>query len=342
MSRGRVALATGSLLVMFAASIPVAAQKKVHEHSKPEAQAQKAQNLPQVLFDASVDPAAADLFYGIGGKKNEPVRSGAFKFVKEDVKESQPKFDVEDARGVRWKVKLGQEAKPEVAATRLVFGAGYFVDQDYYVAELTVQGLPRLHRGEKYASADDVVRGARLERKVEGVKKLGNWSWFDNPFVGTRELNGLRVMMALLNNWDSSTVNNSIYEVDGRREYAVTDLGASFGKTGNYFTRSKGSLQGYVESKFIDKTTPQYVDFVMHSHPFFPEIVDVSYYERRSRIVKVAQHIPRADAKWLGQRLGRLSERQIRDCFRAAGYSPDEADAYARVVQQRITELNAL
>ncbi len=340
MSHLRVVLATASLLAMLATSMPLAAQKNAPEQSKREAQ--KAQNLPQVLFDASVNPATADLFYGAGGKENAPDLTGSFKFVKEDLNESQPKFDVEDSHGVRWKVKLGQEAKPEIAATRLVFAAGYFVDQDYYVGELKVQGLPKLHRGEKYASADGVVRGARLERKVEGVKKLGNWSWFDNPFVGTREFNDLRVMMALLNNWDSSTVNNSIYEVDGRREYAVTDLGASFGKTGNSFTRSKGRLHDYVKSKFINKTTPQYVDFVMHSHPFFPEIADVSYYKRRSRIVKVAQHIPRADAKWLGQRLGLLSEQQIGDCFRAAGYSPEEVEAYTKVVQQRIAELNAL
>jgi hypothetical protein len=148
-------------------------------------------------------------------------------------------------------------------------------------------------------------------------------------------------MMALLNNWDSSTVNNSIYEVDGQRHYAVTDLGATFGKTGNSFTRSKGRLADYVKSKFIDKTTAQYVDFVMHSHPFFPEAADVKYYKRRSRIVKVAQHIPRSDAKWLGQRLAQLSEQQIRDCFRAAGYSPEEVDAYTSAVQRRIAQLNA-
>jgi hypothetical protein len=342
MTRTRLPLATGWLIALLTVSTPVGAQKGAHKGSKREAQAQNAQSLPESIFDASAEPGTLNLLYGAGGKKHAPDLNGSFTFVKEDLNESQPKFDVEDAHGVRWKVKLGQEAKPEVAATRLVWAAGYFVDEDYYVDELKVRGLPKLHRGEKYASEDGSVHGARLERKLEGVKKLGNWSWFDNPFVGTTEFNGLRVMMALLNNWDSSTVNNSIYEVDGQRHYAITDLGASFGKTGNSFTRSKGRLKDYVKSKFIDKTTAQYVDFVMHSHPFFPEIVDVAYYKRRSRIVKVAKHIPRSDAKWLGQRLAQLSERQIRDCFRAAGYSPEEVDAYASAVQERIAQLNAL
>ncbi|MGH9493699.1 MAG: hypothetical protein ACRD3B_01775 [Candidatus Sulfotelmatobacter sp.] len=295
-----------------------------------------------MICDVSADPSALNLFYGPGGKKRAPDLRGSFTFVDEDLKQSSPKFDVRDVHGVRWKVKLGQEAQPEVAATRLVWAGGYFVDEDYYVDELKVQDLPKLHRGEKYASEDGMVHGARLERKLEGVKKIGDWSWFDNPFVGTREFNGLRVMMALLNNWDSTTVNTSIYEVDGQLHYAVTDLGATFGKTGNSLIRSKGNLRDYVKSRFIDGTTAQYVDFVMHSKPFFPEIVDRSYYKRRSRVVKVAKHIPRSDAKWLGQRLSRLSERQIRDCFRAAGYSDEDIDAYTTALRERIAELNAL
>ena len=341
MSRTRLPVAAVWLIALLTISMPAGAQKSAHKKSRRETQAPNAQGLPAAIFDVSAEPGTRNLFYGPGGKKNAPDPSGSFTFVKEDLNGSQSKFDVEDAHGVRWKVKLGQESKPEVAATRLVWAAGYFVDQDYYIDELKVEGLPKLHRGEKYA-ADGMVYGARLERKLKGVKEIGKWSWFDNPFVGTREFNGLRVMMALINNWDSSTINNSIYEVDGQRRYAVTDLGASFGKTGNSFHRSKGRLRDYVKSNFVDTTGAQYVNFVMHSRPFFPEAVDRSYYKRRSLIEKVAKNIPRADAKWLGERLAQLSERQIRDCFRAAGYSPDEVDAYTTAVQQRIAQLNAL
>ena len=102
-------------------------------------------------------------------------------------------------------------------------------------------------------SAGGVVHGARLERKRTAVKKLGDWDWFDNPFVGQRELNGLRVMMSLLNNWDLKQVNNAIYVVDGERHYAVSDVGATFGNTGNAMTRSKGVPRDYEDSKFIAK-----------------------------------------------------------------------------------------
>ncbi len=50
----------------------------------------------------------------------------------------------------------------------------------------------------------------------------------------------------------------------------------------------------------------------------------------------------RADARWLGERLARLSEEQIRDCFRAAGYTQEEVEGYTREVEKRIAALNSL
>ena len=52
-------------------------------------------------------------------------------FVDEDLKGSNPKFVVRDAAGVKWKIKLGTEARPETAATRLVWAVGYSADEDY-------------------------------------------------------------------------------------------------------------------------------------------------------------------------------------------------------------------
>ena len=63
-----------------------------------------------------------------------------------------PKFDVEDENGAKWKVKLGPEVKSETAATRLVWAAGYFTDEDYYRPQIRVQGMKPLSRGNKYVS----------------------------------------------------------------------------------------------------------------------------------------------------------------------------------------------
>ena len=282
-----------------------------------------------------------DLTYGAGGKEHQPA--GNFTFVKEDKNGTSPKFDVIDDQGVRWKVKLGQESKAETAATRLVWAAGYFTDEDYYLPELRVQKMARLKRGRQFVSDDGLVHGVRLERNVKGQKKDGNWTWYQNPFSTSKELNGLKVMMALINNWDLKEVNNAIYrEKDDEPHYVVSDLGASFGRTGNTLTRSKGNLRDYRGTKFIQRVTSEEVDFVMRSRPFFLTIFDVPNYIRRTKMQDIVKNIPRTDAKWIGTILGQLSANQIRDCFRAAGFSPEESEGFTTVVQGRIAELNRL
>lgn len=285
------------------------------------------------------DAAALDLLGGPGGKEHQPGTN--FKFIEESKSGTSPKFDVEDENGAKWKVKLGPEAKPETAATRLLWAAGYFADEDYYRPQIRVAGMKRLSRGREYVSEGGLVREARLERK-DGGKKLKNWSWYQNPFVGTREFNGLRVMMALINNWDLKEINNEILDERGEPRYEVADQGASFGRTGEPFGRSKGVMKDYAKTKFIKKVTPESVDFVMHSRPFFLTIFYFPNYLFRTRMESVAKHIPIADARWLGNRLGQFSPEQIRDCFRAAGFSPAEVEGYTRVVMQRIEALKKL
>jgi hypothetical protein len=70
---------------------------------------------------------------------------------------------------------LAIQARHEEKQANLEKGLGYFTDEDYYVVELRVKGLPTLRRGQEFVSAGGVVHGARLERKLPTVKKLGNW-----------------------------------------------------------------------------------------------------------------------------------------------------------------------
>jgi hypothetical protein len=44
----------------------------------------------------------------------------------------------------------------------------------------------------------------------------------------------------------------------------------------------------------------------------------------------------------MGQLLAKLSPQQIRDAFRAAGYSPEEIEEFAAVLEARIGELTKL
>ena len=294
-----------------------------------------------VIWHDRGDAASLDLVGGPGGKAHEP--GSVLTFIEESDSGTSPKFEVEDEHGVRWKVKLGEEAKSETAATRLLWAAGYVVDEDYYRPGIRVVGLPRLARGQEFVTDEGLVRGARLERQGGGSEEAATWSWHDNPFVGTREFNGLRVMMALLNNWDLKDVNNRVFDtLAGGEEYGITDLGATFGRTGNVITRSKGVSKDYAHTKFIADVTATHVDFIMQSRPFLPLIVYPSHYRSRTRMESLVKRVPLADARWIGDRLGRLSAEQIRDAFRASGFSPADIEVYTQVVVARIRALQDL
>ncbi len=338
MTMRRAAVKSSAIMMLVAAALTtsVTAQKGTSAERTVVASG------PARIWQDPGDVASLDLTYGAGGRAHAPDVTGTFTFVKEDASSSNPKFDVVDGQGTEWRVKLGKESRSETAATRFLWAVGYFVDEDYYLAEMTVKGLPTLRRGQRYVSADGIVRGARLERKPTSVTKLGDWGWFDNPFVGQRELNGLRVMMSLLNNWDLKQVNNSIYAVDGERRYVVSDVGATFGKTGSELTRSRDTPGDYERSKFVSKIRSDGVDFVLHARPFFLYVFAVPRYRERAKIEKVARHIPSADAKWLGQWLSKLTDDQIRDGFRSAGYGAGDVETLTKTIRRRVAALEAL
>ncbi len=174
-----------------------------------------ASNAPAALWTDPADIASRDLIYGPGGPGHQP--RGPFKYVKEDLNGTNPKFVITDADNVKWKVKLGLESRPETAASRLVWAAGYFADEEYFLPDLKVDNIPsELRRGEKYVEPNGIAHNVRLKRYLKDEEKSGSWQWRSNPFTGTREFSGLRrVMMALINNWDLKDENNKVYSYEG-------------------------------------------------------------------------------------------------------------------------------
>jgi hypothetical protein len=330
-----------ALLVAILLGLPAAGGGK--KRSKVHADSVESTGLA-VLWSDPGDIASRNLFYGPGGKDHEP--HGPFTFEKEDLDGSNPKFMVRDSDGVKWKVKLGAEARPETVASRLVWAVGYYTNEDYFVPELHVQEMPaHLKRGQNLVLPGGVVKNVRLKRHQKGEEKVETWKWRDDPFVHTREFNGLRIMMALINNWDLKDVNNAVYkEKDGRTIYMVSDLGASFGTDYPTFPheKAKGNLNSYEHSRFIDHAGSEFIDFHDPGNPglrywFIPK----ECFSRRG-MRWIGRKIPRSDAEWMGQMLGKLTPNQIEDAFRAAGYSTQEVDGFAHVVEQRIAELKAL
>ena len=241
-------------------------------------------------------------------------------FLKDETRSYSKKYRVRDGAGKEWVVKIGTEAQPETAATRLVWAVGYYADVTYLVPHVSIEGK---------GDFDNV----RFEARGDGVKRLDQrWDWEKNPFVGTKELAGLRVLMALMNNWDIQNHNNNVLLVSDQAtgekvaQYMDTDLGASFAKEGNILGHTRGRPDQYVaDTRFVKGVKNGKVEF--------------DYHGKNQNLLK---DITVEQAKWIGGILSQLSEQQIRDAFRAANYSPEETESLTRTVMARIGELAKL
>src|SRR5688572_7813386 len=138
--------------------------------------------------------AAKDLFWGSGGPDGAP--RPPFDFLKEDGSGTKPKVHVRDARGTEWNVKFrindpqGDEVPAEVAATRIAWALGFVSEECYYVAGGHIRHMPATERKSPYLNADgSFLGGARFEKRPSSIDRSEmEWSFENNPFVGTKEL----------------------------------------------------------------------------------------------------------------------------------------------------------
>ena len=270
----------------------------------------------QVLWQQPSDIASRDLFLGPGGEAMKPDLSSVT-FIRDESRSYSKKYRVRDGSGHEWVVKIGPEAQSETAATRLVWAAGYYTDITYLVPHVDIKGK---------GSFDNV----RFEARGRGVKRMDQrWDWSKNPFVGTRELQGLKVLMALINNWDIQNHNNNVLvvtnEATGEKvaQYIDSDLGASFGKEGRFIGHTRNRPEQYVaDTKFVKGVEKGFVRF-----------------DYKGKNQHLLEGITVEQAKWIGGILSQLSDQQIRDAFRAANYAPEQIEQLTRVVRARINEL---
>jgi hypothetical protein len=283
-----------------------------------------------VLWQEPTDIESRDLFYGIGGRAGAPDPAGKFTFLadKGDPNDSNPKIDAKDEQGRFWTVKFGPEVKAETAATRIVWAVGYHVDQDYFVEQATIDGFSRLE-----------TRNMRFERDDDGWKKMGRWDWNNNAFVGTREFDGLKTLMALLHNVDLAETNTKIVRRKGGAEqlvYYVNDLGASLGSTGAWFTKMPWLTKARSESKGV----PQ--DYVKNGFIAGVKNGEVNFQITRRLADQILDGVKVEHARWMGNLLARLSEKQLKDAFRAGGFTESEVDIYVNEIRDRIKQLQNL
>ena len=176
------------------------------------------------LWQEPTDLERRNLFYGVGGRDLAPDET-TFQFITKDTSGWSPGFDVADGNGVEWSVKLGPEAQSEVVTSRILWAIGFHQPPTYYVPRWSLTG----------PEAGPQPAG-RFRPKLASQQVVGEWSWYENPFVGSAPFGGLVVANLILNSWDWKTSNNKIYELREplrgvKRWFVVRDVGASLGKT---------------------------------------------------------------------------------------------------------------
>lgn len=258
-----------------------------------------------------------DLLYGPGGLQLVPDPGARYEQLDEDKKGFSPGYDVRDPRGRTWSVKLGPEARTEVVVSRLLWALGYRQPSIYYVPTWSLT-----HEGRTTRPGP-----ARFRYEDPARPKVGEWSWRDNPFIGTRELNGLFVLNILVNNWDVKTSQNTLYRVSTegatRHWYVVRDLGASLGKTNWFFPGKRDDIEAFEKEGFIDRVEGNRVTF---------------HYKGAWLEPQTPANITPDDVVWTCQLAARLSDQQWLDAFRAGGYADDIAARYIRRLKQKIDE----
>lgn len=268
------------------------------------------------LWEPPNDLEQRDLFWGTGGEKNAPDPNGLYEFKEEKAVGTQPGYDVKDSKGREWSAKLGQEAKPEVALSRLLWAIGYHQPKVYYLPRWTL-----VRDGKKITQG-----GARF--RLDDTKKLEEWSWRKNPYLHTRELAGLFVYQVMVNNWDVKSQQNALYrlkekEPGPREQYMVKDLGAALGRTAWPVGGTKADPRGFEEEPFVERVEGNRVHFAYQGAWLEPQLV---------------RSITPSDVRWTAALLSRITPKQWSDAFRSAGFDEPEANRYIRRLQEKIAE----
>ena len=281
------------------------------------------------LWQEPADLLQRDLFYGPGGAALAPREDGTYEFVAYKTTGTNPGYEVRDASGRHWSVKLGVEAQSEVTASRILWAMGYPQPATYYLGQFTLSGTDV-----------GIKTNARFRTDVDQWRPAGEWSWYENPFVGTQPFRGLVVAQLVLNNWDMKTNNNRIYEAADpsavpRRQFVVRDVGSSLGHSKQFplfamlgtrgMQGSKNNLEDFEQQGFIESVEGGGLEF-----------------DYRGMNQSLVDTVTVADVIWACERLAKIPDGHWQAAFKAGWYPQAEADRYIAKIKEKIAQGLAL
>ena len=269
------------------------------------------------------------------------VPAPPFQFLKEDAEGTFPKLTVRDARGRTWSVKFGGKAIPESFCSRFVTALGYLVEPSYFVAAGKLEHAEGLRRARGFVQPDGTMQRARFQlrdpKEMDFVKDSA-WSLAANPFRGTREFAGLRVVLMLLSNWDAKDsregaeeANTAIFRLPGAQpefEYSFFDWGSALGRWGHLLRRTRSDCSGFA------RDTPDFITGVAGN------TVQFGYSSKHEEDVKAGITVD--DLRWIAPYLARITDQEIRAGLASSGATPRQAACWAESLRNRIQQVQAV
>lgn len=282
---------------------------------------QPAAQVPVVeLWSEPTDLAQRDLFWGGSRQADAPSASDIFTVDSLDSTGYSRGYNVTGPDGRKWDIKVGDEVQSEIVLSRIFWALGYYQPQTFYLTGWQLTG-----------EWDKEGQPARF-RLQSDHESDGEWAWLDNPFAGTRPLQGLVAIGLVLNNWDLKTSNNRIYRLrddkaEPAKRYVVQDLGASLGEPRAlpYVRGTRNDIDDFEEHQLIRKVKGSKVEL-----------------DYRGQHTDVLKRLSPADIAWGCDLLNRLSDAQLDDAFRAADFPPDIRQRYITKIRSKIREGLAL
>jgi hypothetical protein len=273
------------------------------------------------LWQRPADVATADLFHGPWGQASAPNPNEVYTFVARKQQGTNPGVTVKDSLGREWHVKQpphndqGAEGPIEVTLSRVLSAVGYHQPPVYFLPSLTIRDEKGTH----------IEPGGRFRLTEKSLKRVGEWSWQQNPFVGMRPYQGLLVILMMFNSSDVKNENNALYQVEQPGHgpthwYVVRDLGTALGETGK-LAPQRGDADVFEREPFISSVSHGLVRF--NYHGWHQELFS---------------HLSPDDVAWASDLLSQLTDQQWSDAFRAGGYSADIADRFIGRLHQKIAE----
>jgi hypothetical protein len=266
------------------------------------------------------DVAQRDLLWGSATRDNAPSKSDVYTVLGLDKTGYSKGYDVKGADGREWSIKLGREVQPEIVLSRILWALGYHQPETYYMTGWQLEG-----------SWDSEGEPARF-RLQSDHESDGEWEWLDNPFAGTRPLQGLIAINLLLNNHDLKTSNNRVYRLrnpnaEPQRQYVVQDIGSALGMPRGlpYFRGTRNDIDDYESLKLIRRIDGSAVQL-----------------DYRGQHADVLERLRPADVLWACELMSKLSDAQLDDAFKAADYPPDIRQRYITKLREKIQEGLAL